>query len=86
MDICHEHNRRAGTGPASRPFGLRLSLPARDPMRNLLGEDWHQFQWFESETARDAKIEELTGRFAYYRKGDRPTFIIESVERTENPE
>jgi len=86
MDICHEHNRRAGPGPASRSFGLRLSLPDGDPMRKLLGDDWHQFQWFESEKARNAKIEELTGRFAYYRKGDRPTFVIERVERGEDPE
>jgi hypothetical protein len=86
MDICHEHNRRAGAGPAPRPFGLRLSLPPGDPMRKVLGDDWHEFQWFESEMARDAKIGELTGRFAYYRKGDRPTFVIERVVDGEGPE
>lgn len=84
MDICHEHNRRAGTGQVPRPFGLRLSLPEGDPMRKLLGDDWQQFQWFESEKARKQKIEELTGRFAYYRKGDRPTFVIERVDRVED--
>jgi len=54
-------------------------------MRKLLGDDWQQFEWFESERRREEKIEELTGRFAYYRKGDRPTFVIERVERTEDP-
>ena len=83
MEICHEHNRRAGSVSAPGPFGLRLSLPEGDPMRRVLGDDWHQVQWFESERARDAKLAELTGRFAYYRKGDRPTFVIERVERSE---
>ncbi len=55
-------------------------------MRKLIGDDWHQFQWFESEQERDAKVAELTGRFAYYRKGDRPTFLIERVEGMEETE
>jgi len=86
MDICHEHNRRAGLHRQPGAYGLRLSLPEGDPMRKLLGDGWCQFQWFESERARAEKIEELTGRFAYYRKGDRPTFVIELVQRKEDPE
>jgi hypothetical protein len=82
MEICHGHNRRAGLrGAPEKTFGIRLSLPEGDPMRQVLGDDWHQFQWFENETSRESRIEELTGRFVYYRKGDRPTFVIERVER-----
>lgn len=83
MHICHEHNRRAGSGSTPKPFGLRLSLPEGDPMRKLLGDDWHEYQWFASEAARDARVAELTGRFVYYRNGDRPTFVVEPVERDE---
>lgn len=81
MDTCHEHNlaRPASAGP--RPFGIRLSLPKDDPMRGLLGEDWHQFQWFATEAERDARIRELAGPFVYYRRGDRPSFRIEKVTR-----
>lgn len=86
MDICHQHNRRAGTGATRKPFGLRLSLPEGDPMRKLLGDDWHQVQWFESDEARERKIGELTGQFAYYRKGDRPTFVIERLQPGEESE
>lgn len=86
MDICHQHNRRVGLGSAPKPFGIRLSLPEGDPMIKFLGQDWHQYQWFESEQARDAGIEQLTGRFVYYRQGDRPTFRIERVERDSQDE
>lgn len=83
MDICHEHNRRAGSASRSGPFGLRLSLPEGDPLRKVLGDDWHQVQWFDSERSREARIAELTGRFVYYRRGDRPTFVVERFERAE---
>jgi len=55
-------------------------------MIKFLGQDWHQYQWFESEQARAAGIEQLTGRFVYYRQGDRPTFRIERVERDSQDE
>ncbi len=86
MEICHRHNRRAGLRQAAKPFGIRLTLPEGDPMRQVLGDDWHQYQWFEDEKAREKRIEELTGRFVYYRKGDRPTFVIERVERDNQDE
>ena len=81
MDTCHEHNLRHPKQDAPKTFGLRLSLPADDPMRPLLGEDWHQVQWFATEAERDARIRELTQPFVYYRRGDRPSFRIEKVTR-----
>jgi hypothetical protein len=81
MEVCHRHNRRAGLGGRSRRFGLKLSLPLGDPMRTLLGDDWHEYQWFDTQEARERKLEELLGPFAYYRKGDRPTFTVERVEQ-----
>ena len=81
MEVCHRHNRRAGLGGHSRRFGLRLSLPPEDPLRKVLGEDWHQYPWFDTEDARERKLEELFGPFAYYRKGDRPTFTVERIEQ-----
>jgi predicted Ser/Thr protein kinase len=82
MDICHPHNRLSGrpAGPAN--FGIRLSLPPGDPMRGLLGDDWAEFQWFDSEEAREAKLRQLKEQFVYYRRGDRPTFVLERVQRT----
>ena len=81
MDICHSHNRRAGLRAGPRTFGLRLSLPDGDTMSGVLGEGWHTFEWFRSEEERARRITELTSQFAYYRKGDRPTYVIEKVDR-----
>ena len=50
-------------------------------MRPLLGDDWHEYQWFASEAAREAKLEQLHRQFVYYRKGDRPSFVLERVNR-----
>jgi hypothetical protein len=81
MDICHPHNQRVGLRDGPRPFGLRLSLPTGDPMRNLLGDDWHTYEWFETEADRERRMTELAGQFVYYRKGDRPTYVVERVNR-----
>ncbi len=78
---CHEHNRSRPVPPGPRPWGIRLSLPADDPMRPLLGDDWHEYHWFKSEAERDAKIEQLRRQFIYNRKGDLPSFVIERVNR-----
>ncbi|MGB5209393.1 MAG: hypothetical protein WBO47_07900 [Gammaproteobacteria bacterium] len=81
MDICHLHNVRAGLKSGPRPFGLRLSLPAGDTMSSVLGEDWQSLEWFHTDQERARRIAELRTQFAYYRKGDRATYLIEKVDR-----
>jgi hypothetical protein len=81
MDVCHPHNRLDPGERGPLNFGIRLSLPAGDPMRDLLGSDWSEYQWFDSEEARDAKLSQLKDQFVYYRRGDRPTFVLERVQR-----
>ena len=78
-DSCHEHNRSRPVPAGPKPWGIRLSLPENDPMRTLLGSDWEQYQWFATEAAREAKLEQLRRQFAYYRAGDRPSFVLERV-------
>jgi hypothetical protein len=78
---CHEHNRSRPLPTDPKTWGIRLSLPEGDAMRPLLGDDWHEFQWFASEEAREAKLEQLRRQFVYYRTGDRPTFVLERVNR-----
>lgn len=80
-DACHEHNRSRTVPDAPKAWGLRLSLPQGDPMRALLGDDWHEYQWFASESAREAKRTQLLRQFVYYRKGDTPSFVVERVNR-----
>lgn len=78
---CHEHNRSRPLPEAPKAWGIRLSLPEHDPMRPLLGDDWEQYQWFASEAAREDKLAQLQQQFAYYRPGDRPSFVLERVNR-----
>ncbi|MEJ2514007.1 MAG: hypothetical protein P8080_00250 [Gammaproteobacteria bacterium] len=86
MDRCHEHNRSKPASDAPRTWGIRLSLPENDPMRAVLGDDWHQFEWFATEQERDRKLAQLTGHFVYYRRGDRPSFRLEKVTRGQGPD
>lgn len=78
---CHEHNRSRPLPAGPKAWGIRLSLPPDDAMRPLLGDDWHEYQWFASEAARDARLAQLRRQFVYYRKGDRPSFVLERVNR-----
>ena len=80
-DACHAHNRSRPLAETPKAWGLRLSLPEHDPLRALLGDDWREYQWFAAEDARDAKLEQLRRQFVYYRKGDKPSFVIERVNR-----
>ena len=82
MEFCHQHNLvdpdRAGQ---ARNFGIRVTLPAGDTLRNVLGEDWEKFHWYESAAERDAAFEQMAIRHGYYRKTDAPTQVLEKVSR-----
>lgn len=78
---CHEHNRSRPLPGTPHAWGIRLSLPENDPMRSVLGDEWQEYQWFASESAREAKLEQLQRQFVYYRQGDRPSFVLERVNR-----
>ncbi len=82
MDLSNEHNLR-GPPPAaaSLRFGIRVRMAASDPMRNLLGNDWHTEHWFASREERDEAREEMGKRHAYSRIGDTPSIRLESIER-----
>ena len=82
MDFCHQHNlvdpENAG---AERPFGIRVTLPAGDTLRNLLGDDWEKLHWYPTAAERDVAYEKMAIRHGYYRKTDNPTQILEKVDR-----
>ena len=82
MDYCHQHNlvdrSRAG---AERRWGIRVTLPAGDTMRSILGENWEKLHWYPTEEERDAAFEKMAMRHGYYRKTDTPTQILEKIVR-----
>jgi len=82
VDFCHQHNLvdpdRAGS---ERRFGIRVTLPATDTFRNVLGDDWERFHWFPTEEERDSAFERMTVRHGYYRDTDTPTQVLEKISR-----
>lgn len=82
MDFHHRHNlvdpSRAG---ADRPWGIRVTLPAGDTMRKILGEDWEKLHWYPTAEERDAAFDIMATRHGYYRQTDTPTQILEKIER-----
>jgi hypothetical protein len=79
MTICQEHNLREPL-PGSRPYGIRVRLPKGDPFRNLLGDDWEKEHWYATRAERDQALAGMSGRYLYFRPGDRPALDFERVD------
>ena len=74
MDFCHQHNlvdpENVG---AERRFGIRVTLPANDTMRKILGDNWERLHWYTSEEERDRAFDMMALRHGYYRETDSPS-------------
>lgn len=82
MDYCHQHNLvDPASAGAERHYGIRVTLPASDTLRKLLGDDWEKLHWYPSEADRDAAFEQMAVRHGYYRNTDSPTQILEKIAR-----
>lgn len=82
MTYCHQHNLvDPNTAGADCTFGIRVSLPVTDTLRNLLGDDWDRLHWYPNEGARDTAFEKMAARHGYYRSSDTPTQILEKISR-----
>ncbi len=82
MTICHSHN-LTQIPARSKPFGIRVSLPAGDSLNRLLGADWEQTHWYATEEERDAALADMASEHLYSRRGDRPHVIHEAVEASQ---
>jgi hypothetical protein len=80
MATCHDHNLRAAL-PEVLPFGILVRLRKGDPFRNLVGEDWQKEHWFATRPERERALEQMSGRYLYFRPGDQPTLDFERLER-----
>ena len=82
MDYCHQHNLvDPDTADRERHFGIRVTLPPGDTLRNVLGDDWERLHWYPTEAERDQAFESMAERHGYYRKTDSPTQILEKIVR-----
>jgi hypothetical protein len=64
-----------------RRYGIRVTLPEGDTLRNVLGDDWERLHWFATEKERDAAFENMRRRHGYYRATDTPTQVLEKIVR-----
>lgn len=86
MDYCHQHNLvDQETAGAARPFGIRVTLPANDTMRKILGENWEKLHWYPTAAERDHAFSNMAERHGYYRESDSPTQVLEKIYRGGEP-
>ena len=82
MSYCHRHNLvDPGDAARDRRFGIRVTLPASDTFRTVIGDDWERFHWYATESERNRAYESMARRHGYYRKTDSPAQVLEKVER-----
>lgn len=82
MDFCHQHNLvDPDTAGRQRSFGIRVTLPTGDTLRNVVGDDWERLHWYPTEEERDAAFGHMAVRHGYYRDTDSPTQVLEKVSR-----
>lgn len=82
MDYCHKHNLvDPDSASAERRFGIRVTLPAGDPLQRLVGDDWETQHWYASEAERDRAFDKMAERHGYYRETDSPTQVLEKIVR-----
>ena len=82
MDYYHSHNLvEPDKARAKRRYGIRVSLPENDTLRNIIGDDWERLHWFETEAERDAALRDMAERHVYYRDSDKPTQVLEKIIR-----
>jgi hypothetical protein len=76
--ISNEHNLNVPP-PATRPWGIRVRLRARDPFTRLVDAGWQKTHWFASERERDEALADMSARHRYSRRGDEPAVVYERV-------
>jgi hypothetical protein len=81
LGISQPQNLRAPPNERLHPFGVRVSLPVGDPMRKLLGPQWHRLHWYATPEERDAAVTEMSRRHEYSRATDLPSLVFEKVEK-----
>jgi hypothetical protein len=82
MDLSNAHNLNHPPQPATAlRHGIRVRLPARDPLRHLLAGDWEKTHWYATAAERDAALADMAGRHPFSRVGDRPNLVFDAIER-----
>jgi len=78
--ICQPHNLVTPIA-SQKNFGIRVKVRSSDPFRNLVGDDWQREHWFTSATERDDALKKMSGKYIYFRPGDKPSLDFEKIEK-----
>lgn len=82
MEYCHQHNLvDQSLADRDRTFGIRVTLPPNDTLRNIVGDNWERIHWYATEAERDIAFENMAKRHGYYRNSDSPSQVLEKVAR-----
>lgn len=82
MNYYHRHNLvDPARADAERRYGIRVTLPPGDTLRNVLGDDWERLHWYASEAERDRAFDDMSNRLSYYRQSDQPSQVLEKLVR-----
>ena len=81
MLLSNPHNLPRPVTDEPKPYGLRVSLRTNDPLRKLLGADWHRFHWYATALERDRALVEMSRKHEYSRPGDAPAIELKKVEK-----
>lgn len=82
LDYCHQHNLvDPDAAGRKRNFGIRVTLPANDTLRKVLGDNWERVHWFATAAERDAAYDSMAARHGYYRTSDNPSQVLEKISR-----
>ncbi|MEQ1803645.1 MAG: hypothetical protein ABL989_17095 [Gammaproteobacteria bacterium] len=82
MELSNPHNLRTPPPEAvALRFGIRVTMPPLDPLRRVLGNDWHKEHWFPTREERDSTLAEMARRHNFSRIGDTPSIRLDAIER-----
>ena len=82
MNYCHKHNLvTQSLVDTERTFGIRVTLPATDTLRKILGENWERMHWYAHEAERNLAFDKMAEHHGYYRNTDAPTQVLEKISR-----
>jgi hypothetical protein len=80
MSLSQVNNWNRPIGPGPKPYGVRVSMPATDPFRKIIGAEWSRTHWYGTTAERDAALLDMSRRHEYSRGGDKPSLVFEKVE------
>ncbi len=82
MELSNPHNlREPPPEAAALRYGIRVTMPPADPLRTVLGVDWHREHWYASRAERNAALRDMAKRHAYSRIGDTPSIRLAAIDR-----